>query len=87
MLKIGITANNCFKNAPIVYIEGKGKGKADNACSLSLENVYKYSFLKHFEEQKIIWILDFIKNTPSFTEDSLKQEILLHGLELVTKEL
>ncbi len=84
VLKIAITADNCRKNAPIIYIEGKGK--ADNACSLSLENVYKYSFLKYFEEQKITWILDFIRDIPNFTEKELTQEIVSHGLALVTQE-
>ena len=82
VLKIGITADNCNKNAPIIYIEGK----AGNACTLSLEDVYKYSFLKYFEEQKITWILDFIRDIPNFTEKQLTQEIVSHGLALVTEE-
>lgn len=63
---------------PIIYINGKGK--ASDGCSFSLQEVYKYSFLKRFKRLNITWILDFLQNHSSFTEEELKQKILSHRL-------
>ncbi|SCC25219.1 hypothetical protein [Gilliamella intestini] len=82
--KIGITADNSRKGKPIIYIQGKGK--AGDGCPLSFEAVYKYSFFKHFERLNLIWVLDFLRENPNFTEEQLKQEIVSHGLKLITEE-
>lgn len=84
--EIAISADNEHNNYPIAIMEGKGHGFS--GANMSAEEIINsIEFFPLFEKSKIVWILDFIKNTPNFTEDSLKKEISLYGLELVTEEL
>ena len=83
--KIGITANKNRRERPIVIMEGKGYGFM--GVNISFERVFNENeYMMLFRKYNITWILDFIRNNPTYEEEDLKREILSHGLTLKTED-
>lgn len=85
VIKIGITPNENRRERPILLMEGKGHGYM--GITLSVQRVVEESdYMNLFKKYHITWILDFILNNPTYTEENLIKEIVNHRINLVTEE-